>query len=57
MSRFTDTSVATTISSLQDKFEQIAESQKGLLSREGEAPNQMEADFDLNSNDFHFGNF
>lgn len=49
MSRFTDTSVATTISSLQDKFEQIAEAQQGLLSREGETPNQMEADLDLNS--------
>ncbi len=50
MARYTTTGTKTTIGTLNTELEKIATSQEDFVSRVGEAPNQMEADLDMNDN-------
>lgn len=50
MSRYTTTGTKNSLAALNAELEKVAESQKELLSREGEAPNSMNATLDMNGN-------
>jgi len=50
MARYTTSGTKTTVAALNTELEKIATSQEDFVSRVGEAANQMESDFDMNSN-------
>jgi len=50
MARYLTTGTKSLIATVNTELEKIATSQEDFLSRIGEAPNQMEADLDMNSN-------
>ena len=50
MARYITTGTKTTIGALNTELEKIATAQEDFVSRIGETPNQMEADFDMNGN-------
>lgn len=51
MARYTPTGTVRSIPALNAELEKISEAFDGTLSREGDVPNQMEADLDMNGNE------